>query len=139
MGLTVKDYKTILANSNGRDAAYNTKPIGKAIYKGKPYNLLYKGKTKYGERAHLQFLNGTKDFWVDANRLDSFDMDGNNRGRGKASPKQVNYALNLLSRINSHDWHDTDYGQSGAPKPTRRELEKMTSQEISHLIDDIRY
>jgi len=35
-------------------------------YKGRQYNLLWSGPTKYGERARLQFLDGSKDFWVDA-------------------------------------------------------------------------
>lgn len=35
-------------------------------YKGRPYRLLWQGQTKYGERAHLQFVDGSKDFWVDA-------------------------------------------------------------------------
>lgn len=35
-----------------------------AIYKGRPYRLLGSGKTKFGERAHLAFLDGSKDFWV---------------------------------------------------------------------------
>lgn len=37
-----------------------------AEYKGRKYRLLYSGPTKYGKRAHLQFFDGTKDFWVDA-------------------------------------------------------------------------
>ncbi len=35
-------------------------------YKGHRYNLLWKGATKYGERAKLEFRDGTKQFWVDA-------------------------------------------------------------------------
>jgi hypothetical protein len=37
-----------------------------ATYKGRTYRLDFLGKTKYGERAHLTFLDGSKDFWVDA-------------------------------------------------------------------------
>jgi len=37
-----------------------------AIYKGRTYKLLFLGDTKYGKRAHLQFTDGSKDFWVSA-------------------------------------------------------------------------
>lgn len=39
--------------------------IGSANYKGKSYRLLFAGKTKYGQKAHLAFSDGSKDFWVD--------------------------------------------------------------------------
>jgi len=34
-------------------------------YKGKTYRLQYSGPTRYGDRAKLQFLDGSKEFWVD--------------------------------------------------------------------------
>jgi len=37
-----------------------------ASYRGRTYRLLFVGETKYGRRAHLQFFDGSKDFWVDA-------------------------------------------------------------------------
>jgi len=40
-----------------------------ALYKGKRYRLLWRGETKYGERAHLQFLDQSKDFWVSASEI----------------------------------------------------------------------
>lgn len=43
---------------------------GQGRYKGKVYNILYMGDTKYGPRARLQFLDGSKDFWVDASLVD---------------------------------------------------------------------
>lgn len=36
------------------------------FYKERPYWLIWRGKTKYGERVHLGFLDGTKTFWVAA-------------------------------------------------------------------------
>jgi hypothetical protein len=43
---------------------------GKVVsYKGHKYRMLWKGKTKFGERAHLQFLNGEKDFWCKASEV----------------------------------------------------------------------
>lgn len=40
-----------------------------ATYNGKTYRLLWLGETKYGRRAHLQFFDGSKDFWVDAAKV----------------------------------------------------------------------
>jgi hypothetical protein len=37
-----------------------------ASYKGHTYRVLYIGPTKYGQRARLQFFDGSKDFWCDA-------------------------------------------------------------------------
>jgi hypothetical protein len=36
-------------------------------YKNHSYTLLWIGQTKFGKRAHLQFRDGSKDFWVDGN------------------------------------------------------------------------
>ena len=36
-----------------------------ASYKGHEYQLMWIGQTKFGYRAHLQFKDGSKDFWVD--------------------------------------------------------------------------
>jgi len=40
---------------------------GTVQYKGHTYRLLWMGDTKFGQRAHLAFCDGAKDFWVDAN------------------------------------------------------------------------
>lgn len=40
-----------------------------ATYKSRSYRLLWKGKTKYGERAKLGFFNGEKEFWVPASEV----------------------------------------------------------------------
>jgi hypothetical protein len=37
-----------------------------ATYKGRVYRLEYVGATKFGRRAKLAFLDGSKEFWVDA-------------------------------------------------------------------------
>jgi hypothetical protein len=50
-----------------------------AQYKGRKYRLLWMGQTKFGQRAHLQFFDGTKDFWVDAS-LVSVRNGGSNGG-----------------------------------------------------------
>lgn len=46
-----------------------TKSNRVAEYKGRKYRLLWSGKTKYGQRAHLEFFDGSKDFWVDASKV----------------------------------------------------------------------
>jgi hypothetical protein len=40
-----------------------------AEYKGRTYRLLWIGTTKHGQRAHLQFFDGSKDFWADASAV----------------------------------------------------------------------
>lgn len=55
-----------------------------AEYKGRKYRLLWIGDTKYGRRAHLQFFNGSKDFWVDAALVSiTTDSAGNRRAPGR--------------------------------------------------------
>lgn len=60
--------------------------LGVVEYKGRKYNLLWKGKTKYGPRAKLQFLNGPKEFWVDLSlitEVDTFRRTGPSRERSR--------------------------------------------------------
>ena len=38
-------------------------------YKGRSYRLLWTGKTQYGARAKLAFLDGSKEFWVEADKV----------------------------------------------------------------------
>ncbi len=40
-----------------------------ATYNGNTYTLLYLGNTRYGRRAHLEYRDGSKDFWVNADRV----------------------------------------------------------------------
>jgi len=37
-----------------------------ATYKGRKYRLVWMGATKYGQRAKLQFFDGSREFWADA-------------------------------------------------------------------------
>lgn len=45
------------------------------LYKGRQYRQLWAGQTKHGPRAHLQFLNGSKDFWVSADLVEPLNQD----------------------------------------------------------------
>jgi hypothetical protein len=38
-----------------------------ATYKGRTYRLLFIGTTKFGQKAKLGFMDGSKEFWVDSN------------------------------------------------------------------------
>jgi hypothetical protein len=58
-----------------------SKPEQLAKYKGKTYRVLFLGPTKYGERARLQFMDGSKDFWVDARLVDVVKGTPQQRGR----------------------------------------------------------
>lgn len=56
----------------------------RVTYKGRTYNLLWSGPTKHGERAHLQFTDGSKDFWVDAHLVSGASQSAGPRPpRGK--------------------------------------------------------
>lgn len=55
------------------------------------------------------------------------------RGKKLASPRQVDYAIRLVEA----NWFDSDMGQ-GFNAPTVRELEQMSSAEISEIIDDMK-
>jgi len=74
-----------------------------AEYKGHSYRLLYLGQTKYGKRAHLQFMDGSKDFWVDASlvREKSAGESSTNRasGRGRATCAECGRPGELVSDL----------------------------------------
>lgn len=50
-----------------------------AEYKGRKYRLLWIGGTKFGQRAHLAFFDGTKDFWVAAGLVTEVAGGGTDR------------------------------------------------------------
>jgi hypothetical protein len=56
---------------------------------------------------------------------------------GKASPRQVDYAMNLLNRIGPEGWLDSDWGQ-GTNMPRRSDIEKWPARDVSALIDSLR-
>jgi hypothetical protein len=64
-------------------------------YKGRNYNLVWKGPTKYGERAKLSFLDGSKEFWVDASAVGSATSS-------TPAPKQT-------SRRSNRNWQPCGY------------------------------
>lgn len=44
-------------------------------YRGRKYRVLFIGKTQFGQRAHLQYLNGAKDFWVGADSVTDLETE----------------------------------------------------------------
>lgn len=55
-----------------------------ATYKGRTYRLLWQGSTRYGRRAKLGFMDGTKQFWVDESRISA----GGSRGGGRSKRRE---------------------------------------------------
>lgn len=51
-----------------------------ATYKGRSYRLAWIGETKYGRRARLQFFDGSREFWVDANAVSVSSSRRSNHG-----------------------------------------------------------
>lgn len=45
----------------------------KVLYKGVVYRVEFAGKTKFGFRAKLSYLNGTKEFWVNLSDVSPVD------------------------------------------------------------------
>lgn len=52
-----------------------TPEVRYACYKQKRYQLKYLGTTKFGQRAHLAYLDGSKEFWVDADMVEMTDTN----------------------------------------------------------------
>jgi hypothetical protein len=110
-------------------------------YKGKNYKLLYEGKTKFGVRAHLAFMDGSKDFWVDAKLLEGAVSEGGKSTGGGASDKQLKTlrgALRKLERVMQFD----SFSGSGADVAADIHadiqklggMDKLTSKQASEFI-----
>lgn len=55
---------------------------------------------------------------------------------GQPTAKQVAYAKSLLSKLSRRDWFDIG---DGSPMPSDADLAKMTSRELSALIDELKF
>jgi hypothetical protein len=56
-----------------------------ATYKGRKYRCLFHGQTKFGPRAHLQFWDGSKDFWVPGESVTVSESRGESRRSARES------------------------------------------------------
>ena len=74
-----------------------------ATYKGHSYRVLYIGPTKYGQRARLQFFDGSKDFWCDA-RLVTVSSDTGSRSRYERNDGMVRCRYCQQLTIEGDDW-----------------------------------
>lgn len=71
------------------------------LYKGRQYRLTWEGKTKYGQRAKLEYLDGSKEFWVACEAISEVEPepepvedDGSEGWGGEDDPDRA--------------WHPTD-------------------------------
>ena len=107
-------------------AKYNGKcrVCGKAIRAGEKIEW-----TKAGGARHLNCESSS-------NRVSTASMVAPTSRRkasnGKATDRQVRYAMRLLGRLGARGWHDTDMGST--PMPTESEVYTMGSREISDII-----
>lgn len=58
-----------------------------ATYKGRTYRLLWLGNTKFGSRARLQFMDGSKDFWVAGTEVSGIAAYSAPAGNRSARPR----------------------------------------------------
>lgn len=77
-------------------------------YKGRNYRLLWSGSTKYGDRAKLEFMDGTKSFWVDLDRVSPSSGGGGygrgrGRGRGRSRMVKFRYWNGKIERMSEED------------------------------------
>lgn len=52
-----------------------------AEYKGRSYRVKWAGKTKFGERANLEFLDGSRNFWVPLSMVTASSSSAGKRSR----------------------------------------------------------
>lgn len=56
-----------------------------ATYKGKAYRLEFIGPTKFGKRAKLAFMDGSKEFWVSADLVTVGGESSSSRSCGRGT------------------------------------------------------
>lgn len=86
-----------------------------AQYKGRTYRLEYLGATKFGRRAKLKFMDGSKEFWVEAGLV--------TEGRADAGASRLgSYATigqRTQARMDRTGWTGCSCGSiEGHPRPS---------------------
>jgi hypothetical protein len=66
---------------DSRPRRRKTGAVRTAIYRGNEYRVLYIGLTKYGHRAYLEFLDGSKAFWCDAEQVQELQTSTRKKAR----------------------------------------------------------
>lgn len=102
-------------------------PAQVGIYKGKKYRLMFLGPTKYGQRARLQFFDGSKDFWVDAS-LVQVDHSGaaSHSSSSSSSGKKCDECGAPGAKYSARD-------SSGIPGTVCARCSRMPSYELSFM------
>ncbi len=85
--------------------------IGTASYKGRTYNLLYIGDTKFGRRARLAFSDGSKDFWVDASLVSNISKVGKAPAYMPAAGRSSSRSSRTCRVCGGNDFNQVDCGE----------------------------
>lgn len=72
-------------------------------YKGRPYRVLYSGRTRYGMKAKLQYLDGSKEFWVPLDRVSPSRRPSPSRNRGRGRMVTFQYWDGRRERMSEED------------------------------------
>lgn len=80
-------------------------------YKGRPYRCTWRGKGKFGEgeRAKLEFMDGSKSFYVDAEKLETYVQSEEARER---APKKQCWECGCLRTYAEVAANDGDWNES---------------------------
>lgn len=130
-------------------------------YKGKKFRVGYAGKTKFGQRVKLEFLDGDGEFWVDPKNLDGGEnpLPPNppkpqtpkpqappKKLQGKITDRQRGAIQNLMRRVGRVAAFS---GVSGSGNSVVSEMkaeiakkggvEKLTAQEASEILDQLSF
>jgi len=71
-------------------------------YKGRSYRLLWSGSTRYGDRAKLQFMDGSKEFWADLSKV-TRGSGGGGSGRGRGPMVNFRYWNGRVVRMTEEE------------------------------------
>lgn len=117
------------------------------LYKGKKYRVKFVGPTKFGQRAHLEFLDGSKSFWAAAELVQLLreGEEGSQKGgTGGASEKQLAALAKMLRKLEKVGMFDSFSGNGAEAADGIREKiaklggkDKLTSRQASELIQEV--
>lgn len=75
-----------------------------AKYKGRTYRLLFMGKTKHGQRAKLAFMDGSKEFWVEASAVIETKGGGSTPTASRSGGRRTGCACGSIEG-EYYDWY----------------------------------
>jgi hypothetical protein len=77
-------------------------------YNGRKYRVKWSGQTKFGHRTNLEFFDGSKNFWVDTNKVKMVAASPSSSGRGERSAPEGRRCDYCGSRSCSRAWNPRD-------------------------------